>query len=229
MHRAPWAWSLAIVSTCALTGCREAAQRAVLQPADASAGAASLKELAASYKSAHCQKDLARVRNLDLSLCQLQSWVATPGRQRAAVEGLFELQLEEVRLELMPPDAPAGGAVMYLRQAPQGHPVFDCCMSGQERCGKLMLVGRTSRAAIHLDPGLVVVRAQGRYFLDLSLLIAEDAAHAVRSGDIPRYRPIPLGTDLQEASRMTGRGKTWEDANRALDEMQAAGAHLPGR
>jgi hypothetical protein len=221
--RRTWRVSTVILlATSAFAGCREAVQRAVLKPADPSAGAASLEELAAAYKLVHRQKDLAGFCNLELSLCQLRDWVATPARQRAALEGLFELPLEAVRLERMPPETGEGGAVMYLRQTPQGQPAIDVGMSGDQRCGKLLLVGRTDGAAVELDPGLVVVRAQGRYYLDLSLLVAEDAAHAIRNGVAPRCRPFPLGTELQSAAQATGRGKNWAAANQALDALVRA-------
>ena len=65
--------------------------------------------------------------------------------------------------------------------------------------GKLILVGSIriggERRAVRVDPSYVVMKYNGRYYLDIHSFVLEDAVTSIRTGKPSRSEPLPLGAD----------------------------------
>jgi hypothetical protein len=207
-------WPLSIVALAGLFLACGGVVRNVPRPGT---GAETVAELAEGYAAAHRAKDPERLRDLDLTLALLATWMPINGDYKAALRGLFELQLDQVRVERMPPDAPPEAALHYLRSTPSGETAVSSVHGAVE--GKLVLVGRRPDGTrTEVDPGLGVLWVEGRFYLEDAALIADEVARAIKASEPPRCRPIPLGTDGEFIVRLLD--KDWEGANRMLDELE---------
>src|SRR5687768_15245446 len=88
-------------------------------------GAATAEELAAAYRRAHEQKDLGQLRPIDLTLTMLPEALPMNGEYRSALEGVFRLELEDVRVVRGPANAPGEWDLAYLCRRPNGEPRVD--------------------------------------------------------------------------------------------------------
>jgi hypothetical protein len=183
-------------------------------------GAATIEELVAVYREAHLNKDPERLRKIDLTLSLLADWIPMNQDIRSRLLGLFELDLEEVRVVEMPLLDPRDQLLGYVRESPDGEVHADILIP-PDLYGRLVLIGRRPDAVrVELDPGFGVGRLKGRLYVEMLAPVTEDAAKSVRLGTNPHYRLIPHGT-YHEFSRWESAGKrTWAEGMRKLDELE---------
>src|SRR5438094_6445972 len=207
-------WSMCFAAVVALVVACGGGVRNAPRP---DSGAASEAELAAAYRRAHEDKDVSQIRKIDLALSMLPEWPPFPGEYRVALEGLFKLDLEQVRVLHGPANAPEGWCIAYLCKKPNGGARVDMILAAQS---KLILVGRRPDGArVELDPALGVAAANGRYHIVAMRNVTAEVAQALAAGTAPVCRPIPMGIGGRFLAQTLD--MDWGKANRQLDEIEA--------
>jgi hypothetical protein len=183
-------------------------------------GAATIEELVAVYREAHLNKDPERLRKIDLTLSLLADWIPMNQDIRSRLLGLFELDLEEVRVVEIPLLDPPSQLLSYVCESPDGEVHADILIP-PDLYGRLVLVGRRPDAVrVELDPGFGVARLKGRLYVEMLAPVTEDAARSVRLGTNPHYRLIPHGTYHEFSRWEMDCKRTWPEAMRKLDELE---------
>jgi hypothetical protein len=179
-------------------------------------GAATAEELAAAYRQAHQQNDVAQLRAIDLTLTMLPESLPMNGEYKAAMQTIFGLTLEDVRVVRGPAETAGEWDLAYLCRRPGGEPRVG--MIGAQ--AKLVLSGRRKDGTqVELDPGFGVFESGGRFYLKVEHYVAGEAARALNNGTAPSYRPIPPGAGFRFMIKELD-DKDWNHANRQLDELE---------
>jgi hypothetical protein len=148
-------------------------------PVKGALGSASIDELLTRYKAAHQHRDMEALRALVV-------WapLANEGKE-GPIRQIFDFPLKDVKFEAGPPPDPRiGGEVIYY--IPNGNK--DDRVIGFTY-GKMLLVGTDGTT---LDPSYVVLKNNGRYWLNVLGRVVQDAAEALREHRKPKYVPAPM-------------------------------------
>jgi hypothetical protein len=180
-------------------------------------GAATPDELVAAYRRAHEAGDPEQFRQFDLTLALLPEWGPVNSEYAAELRRLFRLRLDDVRFVPAPPDMTPDG-LFYLSRKPNGEPSVDNLL-GDVR-GRIVLEGRRpDGAAVTVEPGFGVVRANGRFYVKTLGRVLQLEGKAIVAGRPPVCRAFPFGTGgrfiMQDLDY-----KDWGHANRQLDEIE---------
>src|SRR5205809_7455960 len=104
-------------------------------------GAATVEELVAFYREAHANKGPERLGKIDFTRSLLADWVPMNAEQKATLLGLFELDLEDVRVVEMPFIDPGELVLSYATQKPNVE-LSELTWSVPELNGRLTLDGQ---------------------------------------------------------------------------------------
>jgi hypothetical protein len=179
-------------------------------------GAATPEELATAYRQAHEQNDLEQLTPIDLTLTMLPERLPMNGEYKSAMEGVFRLILEDVRVVREPANAATQWDLAYLCRKPNGEPRVSLIGARM----KLILSGRRPDGGqVEVDPGFGVFESDGRFYLKVEHFVAGQAAQAIANGAAPSYRAIPPGVGFRFVIKELDQ-KDWHRANRQLDEVE---------
>src|SRR5439155_17391398 len=154
-------------------------------------------------------------------------WRPVNGEYGAELRRLFRLRLDEVRFVPAPPGA-ADTGLFYLSRKPNGEPSVDNLLGDVQ--GRIELVGRRpDGAAVTVQTGFGVIRADGRFYLEALRRVLQLEGAAIEGGRPPVCRAFPFGTGGRFIAQDLD-VKDWARANRQLDEIEQlvrAGQPLP--
>ena len=191
-------------------------------------GAATPEELVAAYRRAHEAADPEQFRQFDLNLALLPAWGPVNSTYAAELRRLFRLRLDEVRFVPAPPGVADQGGLYYLSRKPNGEPSVDNLLGDVQ--GRIELVGRRpDGAAVTVQTGSGVIRADGRFYLEALRRVLQLEGAAIEGGRPPVCRAFPFGTGGRFIAQDLD-VKDWAKANRQLDEIEQlvrAGQPLP--
>jgi hypothetical protein len=193
-------------------------------------GAAHEDDLLRAYREAHALKDPNLLSHLELTLMIQPVTVPTSEQVKRVLQSLFEFGLIDCRLEAAPPNPELQILFGYVHPDENGRPDSEVYYWG-DFAGKLLVAVRQPNEAEPkwVDPGLAVVRFQGRRYLKVLVPVTQDAVSAVADGVPPKYRALPWLEQGSPAFVEILRAPTWAEAVRRIDELDRFGKRKANR